>query len=217
MIFGYRDGKIISNEEMLIMAEGVKIEDIKINGELMSLACVPYIKTPWETVHYLHHGMTLYLVEERNANSMAYVIEQEIRNGKMQIKHIDSYMTINDDEPLLRYCAPEKTNEAKNIALGVDEILRKIEFIDAKERAYLITKIQEFFEPKAEEKPKARIVKRKGVKGPRARLWKYKDVLMTLKEISEATGMAYQTLTKRISKGMTLEEAISTPVKERRR
>jgi len=176
MIFSYRNGKPITEEEILIKSHYIEsdISKIKIADKEIDLMYIPSIETSGGLVYYLQQGMSLYLIHvlyETPRKYVAYIVEQTVEHGKMRIKNIDSYVAVSNNALLLRYCMPDKVNEKENVILGVSEILEKLEFMDEKEKTYLIDKIKEFFaeEPKEEwsiESASERINKKKYTSEP---------------------------------------------------
>lgn len=150
MIFSYRNGELITEDEMLIVTDEEKetLKSIKIEDGQIKLHDIPQFDTDYHRIYYLQQGMYLYLISyDRRTDSthIAYIIEQAVEHGKMRIKNIDSYIVVSNDEMLLRYCLPNKVDEKKNIVIGVKEILDQLKFMQDKEKEYLVNKIEEFF------------------------------------------------------------------------
>lgn len=218
MIFSYRNGEPITEDEMLIVTDEEKedIKEIKINDSCVSINCLPRFDNYDNEIYYLQQGMYLYLISGGKGGSLnyiVYVIEQGVEHNKMKIKNIDSYVVVSNDEPLLRYCVPSQVDEKKNIVIGVKEILNQLEFMQDKEKQYLVNKIEEFFEGK---KTEPLIIREQGlpiserrVVGRAGHTIEYNGkIFNSISAFQREYGINGSTYDKAIKSGMSLNEIV---------
>ncbi len=164
MIFSYRNGELITEEEILLETNEEKevLRSIKVEDEYVDLCEIPHvIKQNGATeklAYYLQQGTKIYLIRELEQTNgdrtyLVYIIEQGVMYGKMQIKNIDSYLIVPNNEWLLKYCVPAKIDEKKNVIIGIKSILNDLKFVQDKEKEYLVNKIEEFFNNDEKQEP----------------------------------------------------------------
>ena len=158
MIFSYRNGKLITEDEMLVTTDETKqhIYEIKINDEVVRLDCLPHFELEENTIFFFQQGMYLYLIsfdKYTGSRYIAYIVEQTVDHNKMKIQNIDSYTVVSNNEWLLRYCVPSKVDESKNVLVGMKAILEHVKFMPEKEKQYLLNKIEEFFANDEKQEP----------------------------------------------------------------
>lgn len=182
------------------------IKALKINNAYVELDEIPHVAKNEVIIHFLSLGAFMYVIyrDIRTNVMFIYVIEQEIANGRMRIKDITSITEIKSENVLADYFQYNHIAEQRNLINRLPSVLSMFAFdLDVD---YMISKITEYLSNRVIEVPK--------VGADNTRTVMYKGETYTLYQLAKKVGIDYKLLWERLRKGMSVEEAVTTPVRK---
>ena len=228
MVVHYQNGNIIEENIFLKFDErNEKILGIKFpHSQLLErgyceLEKIPKISNGNLEIYYVQQGTTLYLISNNIEQSFTsiYIIEQEIRNGKVKIKEVYSSLIIDDNNVLLKYCNFVTANEPGNIKENVCNLFKMLPFLGEVEAYYMYNSLNDFFSNKVQEEIDNEEVTEDETdlqdeeNGSFQKKYYYNGERITTQEIADESGLSLATVFRKLKTGATPEEIIKTSKK----
>lgn len=210
----FKDFEKISCNEQFIIEDG-KIKGIKILDNIYDINRIPHIESgSFISIYVLSKNMSDYIIYENEIENIKFMIqlEQDVINGKPKILHLYTTLIVDENNFLSDFVEFSKAVCINLLSNKFPKILSALPYNDDEVEWYVQEIINLANKPKASQNDK---IEKKKSGRPSAKKYVVDGKEYTnTEELCRIYGIRSDTFRSRLKKGMSVVDALTTPIQK---